>query len=101
MFAIQMTAKTTTVYMNAHGQWSSQTVCRLFETEAHAQATLDGMRLRAGMRQHSKVVPVTAADLTVMTEDAAVCLEAATKHGTFADQLEWRNRFNRLQSLAA
>lgn len=101
LFAIEMRF-TAAVYMNAYGDWGDQTLARLFDDLGHAQAFLDTKvrRMKRGMRERIRIVPVTAEDLRRMSNDAAEALTAAQKHGTLHDVLTWRAVFDPLSSLS-
>ena len=90
------------IWMNAHGDLGSLTLCKLFSTPIEATQFLAGRRLRAGFRARLSVQPLSAETIRTTTNDAADCLAAARTHGApLADQLAWRARFAFLSELPA
>lgn len=88
------------IWMNAHGDLGSLTLCKLFSTPIEAAQFLAERRLRAGFRARMSVQPLSAETIRAMSNDAADCLDAARRHGApLADQLAWRARFAFLSEL--
>lgn len=98
MYVIEMRF-TAAVYMNQHGNWGDKCLARVFDDAGHAQAFLDGRRMKRGMAARSRVVPVTQEEIREMANDAADCMDVARRHGTLADVLGWRARFDQLTTL--
>lgn len=100
LFIIEMRF-TAAVHMNQFGDWGDWSRARLFDSEGHAQAFLDTKtrRMKKGMRERVRIVPVSAEDLRDMQEGAAEALAAARKHGTLQDVMAWSGHFTRLSDL--